>query len=130
MTKPDPWYLVENTTSEEFILRMLELGNPTEIALVGVFDKEGRGSRRDVEMGMHKDGVYSASKTGIQKQVDIVGLYCIKEGEAKTLIEANGKTDTVILKKGQALIFDNNKCLHGREGKVSDRLLLRIWIEE
>jgi alpha-ketoglutarate-dependent taurine dioxygenase len=34
------------------------------------------------------------------------------------------------LKQGQAVIFDNKFCRHGRRGRVGDRLLLRVWIED
>ncbi len=115
---------------------MLTLGSPLEISLVGVFDTEGRGSRRDIDLPMHKDGQYSqalAEQQGglyIAKEgIDIVGLYCINEGDTPcyTLLSNDVKID---LKKNQALIFDNHALEHGREGNVGNRLLMRFWIHE
>lgn len=120
-------------TIEKFLLGMLSLGYPLDVSLVGVFDESGRGSRRDIELPLHKDGVYSESLAKIQggeyveqKNIDFVGMYCIVEEEnCITLLE----NQEVILKKGQALIFDNNRILHGRQGLVGKRLLLRMWVK-
>lgn len=135
MEYTNSWYLW-NGTLEEFILGMLELGKPLEISLVGVFDKDlnGRGSRRDIDLPMHRDGEYSAELAKVQggmyiekKNIDIVGLYCIRDGEEKcvTLIDDN----EIELKAGQAVIFNNKNVLHGRKGQVGSRLLLRMWIQ-
>ena len=122
-----PWTLIEETDAESFILEMIKIGNPIEISLVGSFEKSGRGSRRDIELPLHRDGDYS---TSYKDKIDVVGLYCIKSGEAKTLIqEEDGKIHKIKLKEKQALIFDNKSCRHGREGKVKNRLLLRVWVE-
>ena len=120
------WVLIENTTADDFICEMLKLGVPLETSLVGAFDTEGRGSRRNIDLPLHKDGDYSTAYKG---KIDIVGLYCIKENNsAKTIIESNGTCNTFALKRNQALIFDNNICRHGRKGDVSGRVLLRVWV--
>ena len=127
LTETKPFILLDNLTATEFIIRMLEMGNPIETSLVGVFDDEGRGSRRDIPLPLHRDGDYS---TNYKNKIDIVGLYCVKEGEARTLIEHDNVLLKFKLKKGQALIFDNKVVRHGREGEVKDRLLMRIWISK
>ena len=120
--------LISNITADNFLLEMLKLGKPIETSLVGAFDKQGRGSRRDIDLPLHRDGDYSVA-TAIQHSIDWVGLYCIKSGKATTLIEDNGKLREFNLQEGQAIILDNKLCRHGRKGKVGDRLLLRVWIE-
>jgi len=120
--------LISNITADNFLLEMLKLGKPIETSLVGAFDKQGRGSRRDIDLPLHRDGDYSVA-TAIQHSIDWVGLYCIKSGKATTLIEDSGKLKEFNLQEGQAIIFDNKLCRHGRKGKVGDRLLLRVWIE-
>jgi len=127
LTKTEPFILLDNLTATEFIIRMLEMGSPIETSLVGVFNNEGRGSRRDIPLPLHRDGDYS---TNYKDKIDIVGLYCVNEGEARTLIEHDNVLLKFKLKKGQALIFDNKAVRHGREGKVKDRLLMRIWISK
>ena len=102
---------------------MLDLGYPIETSLIGAFDREGRGSRRDIELPLHRDGDYSD-----RRDIDIVGLYCIKQSDAVTLIKQDETLTELTLLKGEALIFDNKICLHGRKGVVGERLLLRIWI--
>ena len=132
-----PWILVDDITADEFILEMLKFGEPTETSLVGVFGSDkGRGSTRDIALPFHKDGTYSekvAKNQGknFDKVVDYVGLYCIKSGETATQIKIDGSEEVteVILSENQALIFDNNKCLHARSGPVGDRVLLRVWIK-
>jgi len=121
--------LISNTTADNFLLEMLKLGKPIETSLVGAFDKQGRGSRRDIDLPLHRDGDYSIAKA-IEHSIDWVGLYCIREGEAMTLIEDGYEVKEINLKKGQAIIFDNRICRHGRKGRVGDRLLLRVWIED
>ena len=120
--------LISNISADNFLLEMLKLGKPIETSLVGAFDKQGRGSRRDIDLPLHRDGDYSVA-TAIQHSIDWVGLYCIKSGKATTLIEDNGKLKEFNLQEGQAIILDNKLCRHGRKGKVGDRLLLRVWIE-
>ena len=129
------WYILNDLTCNDFIIHMLTLGKPIEVGLVGSFDKEGRGSRRDIDLPFHRDGDYSAkiakkNNQEFDKKVDIVGLYCIKSGEAKTLIKYKEDITEIILKTNQGIIFDNLKCLHSRTGPVGDRILLRIWIEK
>ena len=123
------FYLYENITADNFILEMLKLGKPIETSLVGVFDSEGRGSRRDVDLPFHRDGDYS-KEIAAKHSIDYVGLYCIKGGESKTLLEVEGKEIELTLKEGQAIIINNKNIRHARKGSVGDRLLLRIWIEE
>ena len=123
------FYLYENITADSFILEMLKLGKPIETSLVGVFDSEGRGSRRDVDLPFHRDGDYS-KEVASKHSIDYVGLYCIKGGESKTLLEVEGKEIELTLKEGQAIIINNKNIRHARKGSVGDRLLLRIWIEE
>jgi hypothetical protein len=127
LTKDKPWILVDNLTADSFILKMLEFGTPLETSIVGVFDDHGRGSRRDIPLPMHRDGDYS---TDYKDKIDVVGLYCIREGTASTLVEYNDEITAVTLKNGQALIFDNKVCRHAREGSVGDRLLMRLWISK
>ena len=122
--------LYEKTTADEFVLEMLKLGKPVLTSLVGVFDTKGLGHRRDIELSFHRDGDYSPEITA-EHSIDYVGLYCIKSGEVTTILEFdNGKIEEFVLEKGQAIIFDNQKCRHARKGKVGDRVLLRIWTEK
>jgi hypothetical protein len=135
LAKDKPWYVLDNLSCNDFILYMLTLGKPIDVSLVGSFDKEGRGSRRDIDLPLHRDGDYSlklAEKNNqvFDKKIDIVGLYCIKSGEAKTLIQYDQELSEITLKNNQGVVFDNRMCLHGRSGKVGGRLLLRIWIEK
>lgn len=125
----DYYYVYENITADNFILEMLKLGKPIETSLVGVFDNEGRGSRRDVDLPFHRDGDYS-KEIASKHSIDYVGLYCVKGGESKTLLEVEGKEVELTLKQGQAIIMNNKNIRHARKGPVGDRLLLRIWIEK
>jgi len=121
--------VIDNTTADKFILEMLKLGKPIETSLVGVFDTEGRGSKRDIDLPFHRDGDYSKD-IAAKHSIDYVGLYCIKGGESKTLLEVDGKEIELVLKEGQAVIMNNKNIRHARKGPVGDRLLLRVWIEE
>ncbi len=129
-----PWKLISDTSADEFVKEMLKLGKLEEISLVAVTDNEGRGSKLDIDLPLHRDGDYSAKvaeRNGqtFDKNVDIVGLYCVKEGTSKTFVQVDDEAlRKFVLKNNQALVFDNKRCLHGREGKVGDRILLRIWI--
>jgi len=125
----DYYYVYENITADNFILEMLKLGKPIETSLVGVFDNEGRGSRRDIDLPFHRDGDYS-KEIASKHSIDYVGLYCIKGGESKTLLEVEGKEVELTLKQGQAILMNNKNIRHARKGPVGDRLLLRIWIEK
>ena len=121
--------VIDNTTADKFILEMLKLGKPIETSLVGVFDTEGRGSKRDIDLPFHRDGDYSKD-IAAKHSIDYVGLYCIKGGESKTLLEVDGKEIELVLKEGQAVIMNNKNIRHARKGPVGYRLLLRVWIEE
>lgn len=134
--EPDPWYTNYYYSLDDFIMSMLALGTPLEVSLVGVFDNDGngRGSRRDVDLPMHQDGIYSAKLADVQHGyyvekpgIDIVGLYCIKEGTGKCITLVDDAE--IELKEKQAVVFDNNRVYHGRKGDVGERLLMRIWIK-
>lgn len=115
----------KKTSLEEFIFKMLSYGKPLETSLVGAFDDEGRGSRRDIDLPLHRDGDYS---TEFKDKIDYVGLYCLRGGDAETIIEFENKVKKIRLKPKEAIIFNNKLCRHGREGIVGDRVLLRVWI--
>lgn len=132
MRTPDPYYVIKMPLNE-FILGMLELGRPLETSLVGVFDTEGRGSRRDMDLPPHQDGKYSKALAEVQggtyvekEGIDIVGLYCLRESDSITVVD----DEEITLREGEALVFDNHRVLHGRRGAVGKRILLRIWIEK
>ena len=126
----DDFLFIPETTADQFILEMLKLGKPIELSLVGVFEKEGRGSKRDIELPFHRDGDYSKD-IAEKHSIDYVGLYCIKGGETETVIkiEATGEEHSIVLKEGQAVVMNNKVVLHARKGNVGDRLLMRVWIE-
>lgn len=114
-------------SADEFLIDSLFYGKPIETSLVGSFDSEGRGSRRDIELPLHRDGDYT---TQYKNKIDFVALYCVRSGEAKTIIEDSfGEIKKISLSKGDAIIINNKKCRHGREGSVGGRILLRVWIE-
>lgn len=121
---------IERITAENFLLEMIKLGNPLEISLVGVFDEEGRGSRREMELPFHQDG--DSPGFVFKNRIDYVGLYCIVGGEAETIIKINGSEEehSFSLKEGQAIVFDNKNTVHARRGIVGNRLLLRAWVEK
>jgi hypothetical protein len=120
----------ENITADDFIQEMLKLGKPIETSLVGVFETEGRGSKRDIDLPFHRDGDYSKD-IAAKHSIDYVGLYCIEGGESKTLVELDkDNIHEFCFKKGNAIIMNNKNVRHAREGKVDKRLLLRVWIEE
>lgn len=123
------FHFIENTTADNFILEMLKLGKPIETSLVGVFDNEGRGSRCDVDLPLHRDGDYS-KEIAAKHSIDYVGLYCIRSGESKTILEVDGQEIELTLKERQAIIMNNKNIRHARRGTVGDRILLRVWIEE
>ncbi len=139
MRRPDPWY-VQAMSADEFLLGMLSLGAPLDASLVGAFDDPaatGRGSRRDVDLPLHRDGVRSEALAAIQggvyverPGVDVVGLYCLREGDAPcfTTLSCDDALAEVCLKRGEALILDNNRVSHGRRGPVGSRVLLRVWV--
>jgi hypothetical protein len=136
------WYVESFPSLDNFILEMLKIGTPIETSVVGVFDPKGkgRGSRQEMDLPLHRDGEYSKDLAEAQGGhyvdvpggVDIVGLYCIQEGSGKceTLIKHDdNEVVPITLKRGQALVFDNRRVLHGRRGSVGNRILLRIWLK-
>lgn len=113
--------------ADEFLMDVLNLGTPIDTSLVGNFDEEGRGSRRDIDLPFHRDGDYTTKYKGM---IDVVALYCIREGNVETLIELpGGGIKRFNLKKNECLIINNKTCRHGRTGTVGNRLLLRVWIK-
>lgn len=135
LTTDDPWELIDFPNADEFLKYVITLGKPTEVSIVGAFGKEGRGSTQDMDLPLHHDGDYSARKAAekgltFDKKIDIVALYCLKEGNSITNLEWYDNRGCITLKTGQALILDNKICKHGRTGAVGDRLLLRVWIEK
>lgn len=136
----NPWELIQSTTADEFLKYVLALGKPSEVSIIGAYNKEGRGSTQDMDLPLHYDGDYSARKAAekgltFDKKIDILALYCLKGGDTATNLEwfdgdaRSFYTTSIVLKTGQALIVDNKHCKHGRTGAVGDRLLLRVWIE-
>ncbi len=131
-------------STEDFILGMLSLGTPVEMSLVGSFEPsgtKGRGSRRDMPLPLHRDGVFSSVLAAVQgghyvenPNVDLVGLYCLRSSPEPCytiLADDSGKElFQVSLETGEALIFDNHAVLHGREGPVGQRILIRFWIKK
>jgi len=129
------WIIIPDCNADYFIILMVSLGKPVGMALVGAFDEEGRGSRRDTDLPMHRDGVYSAQLAKVQggfyveqPGIDFVGLYCICDSEERCVTLVGDQE--IEMKGGQVLIFDNNRYLHGRRGPVGSRLLIRMWIQK
>ncbi len=144
MQYPDPWFTWEGSLSN-FLLSLLDLGTPIETSLVGVFDKEevGRGSRRDMDLPLHRDGVFSQALADAQggfyvekPGIDIVGLYCLRgssRGQCMTILKKEDNPNEFLrieLQPGQGLVFDNTKLLHGRRGPVGERILMRVWLKK
>lgn len=137
-----PWE-VQNLTIEEFLAGMSELGTPQEIQLVGSFarpdDDTVRTAHRDVDLPLHRDGVYTKAIADMQRgkyvekpNVDVIGMYCVRtngDQPCYTTISEDGERviAEVNLKSGQALIMDN-RLWHGRRGAVGKRLLIRFWV--
>ena len=111
---------------------MLKYGKPIECSLVGVFDEGSgkRGSRREIDLPLHRDGDYSIAKA-IEHSIDWVGLYCIREGEAMTLIEDGGEVKEINSEdKVKQLSLTTGSAGTVVRGRVGDRILLRVWIED
>ena len=127
MTDKTGWLFIQNISIENFILKMLNYGPPIETSIVGAFTNTGRGSKRDIPLPLHKDGDYS---TKYKNKIKYVGLFCLVENlDTRTLIlDSNKNLSEIRLKKHQAIIIDNEFCLHGRKGPVGNRLLLRMWV--
>lgn len=141
MNTPDPFY-VRRMTGDSFLRHMLSLGEILEMSLVGVFegkDKPGRGSRREMDLPLHRDGVFSAKLSEAQgghyvekPGIDFVGLYCLIGGmEPCYTLLGQDESDVleIDLKQGEALVFDNHKVMHGRRGPVGNRVLIRVWVK-
>lgn len=127
-TKKSSWEIFNNISAEDFIMKAISYGNPIETSLVGAFDPEGKGSRRDMELPLHRDGDYT---TEFKNKIDYVCLYCVNPGDAVTIIKDEYDViHRINLKKNEGIIIDNKLCLHAREGLVRDRVLLRIWIKK
>jgi len=123
----DGWRLFDGIDASQFILESISYGRPVEVSLVGAFDTEGRGSRRDIELPLHRDGDYS---TVYKDKIDYVCLFCVRSGDATTLIDDGSTVHELNLSENQGVIIDNRACRHGRKGTVGDRILLRLWIEK
>lgn len=136
-----PWE-VKDLTVEEFLIGMSSLGTPQEIQMVGSFaradDETVRTAHRDVDLPLHRDGVYTKAIADMQQgkyverpNVDIIGMYCVRANDTPvyTTVSENGKdiVAEVDLKAGQALVMDN-RWWHGRHGAVGKRLLIRFWV--
>ena len=80
----DAWRLFDGIDANQFILESISYCRPVEVSLVGAFDTEGRGSRRDIELPLHRDGDYS---TDYKDKIDYVCLFCVRPGDATTLID-------------------------------------------
>ncbi len=139
LTAPTPFYIWTGPL-EQFVLGMLALGKPVETLLVGVFNDTGRGAQRDMDLTLHRDGEYDAQLAADQGGmyvehpggVDYVGFYCITDNpKCATCIQMDdsNKVQEIVLKSGQALIFDNRLMRHGRKGPVGKRILFRLWIK-
>ena len=120
---------------EDYILGMLSFGKPMETLLVGDFYEEGIGASTGMEIQFHKDGVWSSAEAEAAgapwPSVDLVGFYCIVPGHATNTVKIDDTNEQIPirLERGQALILDNRKVRHSRQGTVGDRLLLRLWIK-
>lgn len=139
-TFKDPW-MVARMSVEEFLIGMSLLGTPQEIQMIGVFaaadDASVRTAHRDVDLPLHRDGVYTKALADMQggmyverPNVDIIGMYCVRDTDEPcyTTISEDGEhvIAEVNLRSGEALIMDN-RLWHGRHGKVGKRLLIRFW---
>lgn len=137
-----PWSVI-SCSIEEFLIGMSALGTPQEIQMVGAFkpahDASVRTAHRDVDLPLHRDGIYTKAIADMQRgtyvekpNVDIIGMYCVRENghadECLTTVSEDGETEiaAVALKAGEALVMDN-RLWHGRRGPVGDRLLIRFW---
>jgi hypothetical protein len=136
-----PWE-VKKLSIEEFLVGMSSLGTPQEIQMVGSFaradDTSVRTAHRDVDLPLHRDGVYTKAIADMQQgkyvekpNVDIIGMYCVRANDTPcyTTVSEDGESivTKVDLKAGEALIMDNT-WWHGRQGAVGKRLLIRFWV--
>lgn len=138
-------WVVREMSCDDFLLEMLSLGKPIETSLVGVFETGSkiRGSLKETELPLHRDGEYSAmlaeaqGGTYVEREgINYVGIYCFRDDIPdcftilEHLYEGELVTHKIQLVKGEALIFDNRIVRHGRTGLVGKRLCLRVWIGE
>jgi hypothetical protein len=137
MIKPNPVLITYEPDLSKFLLDILTLGSILEISLVGVFNDSARGSRRDIDLPLHRDGEYSKELADVQggmyveeNNIDYVALYCIKDSNSDMPCLTIIDDMEINLHTGNAVVFDNKAVLHGRKGPVGDRLLLRIWIKK
>src|SRR5947209_4708473 len=83
---------VKKLSIEEFMVGMSGLGTPQEIQMVGSFadkdDHSVRTAHRDVDLPLHRDGVYTKAIADIQQgkyvekpNVDIIGMYCVRAND-------------------------------------------------
>jgi ectoine hydroxylase-related dioxygenase (phytanoyl-CoA dioxygenase family) len=137
-----PWEVSELSV-EDFLVGMASLGTPQEIQMVGAFagagDEAVRTAHRDVDLPLHRDGIYTKAIADMQQgryvekpNVDLIGMYCLRDNGGRpcyTTISEDGRNviAEVNLKAGQALIMDN-RLWHGRRGAVGKRLLIRFWV--
>ena len=153
-----PWQVID-TTAEEFLLLMAALGKYQDINLVGSFanpdDQTARTAHRDKDLPWHRDGISSRAIADMQggkyieaPNVDVVGMYCIRDNQLPGSITARTPCYTVLaealsdadpydnsqfkiitevdLHPGQALVWDN-RLWHRRHGPVGSRVLIRFW---
>lgn len=137
-----PWE-VKRLSIEDFLAGMCSLGTPQEIQMVGSFaradDDTVRTAHRDVDLPLHRDGVYTKAIADMQRgkyverpNVDVIGMYCIRTNgdlPCYTTVSEDGinVAAEVDLGAGEALIMDN-RWWHGRHGPVGKRLLIRFWV--
>lgn len=124
---PEYWEKYDCISLEDFIKLMVEFGTPIETSIIGHFDDSDRGHRKNIKLPMHYDGEYSGNP-----DVDLVGIYCIKEGddESNTFLQPDGNEKlSMWLRNGDSLIINNRTCKHGRGVPSKNRLLFRIWIK-
>ena len=127
------------------LIGMSMLGTPQEIQMVGSFadanDSSVRTAHRDVDLPLHRDGIYTKALADIQggmyvekPNVDVIGMYCLRgNGETSyykqcfTTISEDGQNVVaeVNLQPGDALLMDN-RLWHDRRGPVGKRLLIRF----
>lgn len=138
-----PWKVL-TLSVEDFLTGMSEAGPTPEMSMVGAFaadpnDKTVRTAHRDIDLPLHRDGIYTEAIAAMQggmyiekPNVDLVGMYCVRDNDAPcyTILATENDESTIFervdLRAGQALVWDN-RLWHGRQGAVGKRLLIRFW---